>query len=254
MRFPWERRTLWCREQVKLAGLGDTSCGRSFALRPPEERCLRRTFPGGTVRTISWSRPAQVLGHGDGDADPRLVHPDQDRFGPSRIPSFSARHKRIEQLRGDSGKNPRGGAIDRSLRSRGAIPGPRLTGTSAPDTESGATMVVRERFSYKAIHDVLSGLLEHGLHAKRVNSLCDATLGVLHRGSRAVCTIGQGLAAARSLKPKHAIKQSLPPRRRESTGCCPIQQSTSMISVPGRQQHRCNGQATDRLARPSLGD
>jgi hypothetical protein len=24
--------------------------------------------------------------------------------------------------------------------------------------------------------------------------------------------------------------------------------------VPGRQQHRCNGQATDRLARPSLGD
>ena len=49
---------LSCREQVKLAGLGDTSCGRSFALCPPEERCLRRTFPGGTVRTISRSRPA----------------------------------------------------------------------------------------------------------------------------------------------------------------------------------------------------
>jgi hypothetical protein len=68
-------------------------------------------------------------------------------------------------------------------------------------------MVVRERFSYKAIHDVLGGLLEHDLHAKRVNSLCDATLGVLRSGSLAVCTIGQGLAAARSLKPKHAIKQ-----------------------------------------------
>ena len=68
-------------------------------------------------------------------------------------------------------------------------------------------MVVRERFAYKAIHDVLSGLLEHDLHAKRVNSLCDATLGVLRSGSLAVCTIGQGLAAARSLKPKHAIKQ-----------------------------------------------
>jgi len=46
-----------CREQVKLAGLGDTSCGRSFALCPAEERCLRRAFPGGTVRTISRSRP-----------------------------------------------------------------------------------------------------------------------------------------------------------------------------------------------------
>ena len=41
-------------------------------------------------------------------------------------------------------------------------------------------MVIRERFSYKAIHDVLGGLLEQDLHAKRVNSLCDATLGVLH--------------------------------------------------------------------------
>ena len=68
-------------------------------------------------------------------------------------------------------------------------------------------MAVRERFSYQAIHDVLSGLLEQDLHAKRVNSLCDATLGMLHSGSLAICTIGQGLAAARSLKPKHAIKQ-----------------------------------------------
>ena len=68
-------------------------------------------------------------------------------------------------------------------------------------------MVVRERFSHKAIHEVLVGLLEQDLHAKRVHSLCDATLGVLRSGSLAICTIGQGLAAARSLKPKHAIKQ-----------------------------------------------
>ena len=57
-------------------------------------------------------------------------------------------------------------------------------------------MVIRERFSYQAIHDVLNGLLKQDVHAKRVNSLCDATLGVLHSGSLAVCTIGQGLAAA----------------------------------------------------------
>src|SRR5471030_2787423 len=31
---------------------------RSFPLCPPEERCLRLTFPGETVRTISRSRPA----------------------------------------------------------------------------------------------------------------------------------------------------------------------------------------------------
>ena len=68
-------------------------------------------------------------------------------------------------------------------------------------------MVVRERFSYRAIHDVLSGVLEQDLHAKRVTSLCDATFGLLHSGSLAICAIGQGLAAARSLKIKHAIKQ-----------------------------------------------
>jgi hypothetical protein len=68
-------------------------------------------------------------------------------------------------------------------------------------------MVIRERFSYKGIRQVLGGLLGEDLHAKRVNSLCDATLGVLHSGSLAICAIGQGLAAARSLKPKHAIKQ-----------------------------------------------
>jgi hypothetical protein len=68
-------------------------------------------------------------------------------------------------------------------------------------------MVIRERFSYKGIRQVLGGLLGEDLHAKRVNSLCDATLGVLHSGSLAICAIGQDLAAARSLKPKHAIKQ-----------------------------------------------
>jgi hypothetical protein len=47
-----------CRERINLAGLGDTSCGRSFSLCPAEERCLRRRFPGETVRTISRSRPA----------------------------------------------------------------------------------------------------------------------------------------------------------------------------------------------------
>jgi hypothetical protein len=31
-----------CREQIKLAGLANTSCGRSFSLCPAEARCLRR--------------------------------------------------------------------------------------------------------------------------------------------------------------------------------------------------------------------
>ena len=89
-----------------------------------------------------------------------------------------------------------------------AIPRRYTTGESAPGSlESGNAMVIRQRFSFQEVRDVLGGLLEQDLHAKRVTSLCNATLGVLHSASLAVCAIGQGLAAARSLKLKHAVKQ-----------------------------------------------
>ena len=68
-------------------------------------------------------------------------------------------------------------------------------------------MVVRKQFSFQGVRDVLGSLLDQDLHAKRVESLCNATLGVMHSGSLAVCAIGQGLAAARSVKYKHAVKQ-----------------------------------------------
>jgi Transposase DDE domain len=69
-------------------------------------------------------------------------------------------------------------------------------------------MVVREqRFSFNQVRQVLGGVLGDDVHAKRVDSLCGATLGVLHSASLAVCTVGQGLAAARGLNPKHATKQ-----------------------------------------------
>ena len=68
-------------------------------------------------------------------------------------------------------------------------------------------MVIRERFSFNEVRHVLGGVLDQYCHAKRIDSLCDATLGVLHSASLAVCTIGQGLATARGLNPKHATKQ-----------------------------------------------
>ena len=72
-------------------------------------------------------------------------------------------------------------------------------------------MVIREqreqRFSSDQVRQVLGHVLGDDLHAKRVASLSDATLGVLRSSSVAVCAIGQGLAAARGLKPKHATKQ-----------------------------------------------
>jgi Transposase DDE domain len=45
------------------------------------------------------------------------------------------------------------------------------------------------------------------LHAKRIESLAGATLGVMQSASLAVAVIGQALAQARGLVTKHAIKQ-----------------------------------------------
>lgn len=50
-------------------------------------------------------------------------------------------------------------------------------------------------------------LYGHDLHAKRVESLAGATLGVMTGASLAVATIGQALAQARGLVTKHAVKQ-----------------------------------------------
>lgn len=57
------------------------------------------------------------------------------------------------------------------------------------------------------VHRFLDDLFDGDLHAKRVLSLANATLGVLRATSLAVAAIGQGLALARGLTPKHSIKQ-----------------------------------------------
>ena len=67
-----------------------------------------------------------------------------------------------------------------------------------PDTRS---------LSFGRIHRFLSDLFDGDMHAKRVLSLANATLGVIRTTSLAVHTIGLGLALARGLVTKHAIKQ-----------------------------------------------
>ena len=60
---------------------------------------------------------------------------------------------------------------------------------------------------FPQVNRFLENLFDGDLHAKRVLSLANATLGVVRTASLAVNTIGQGLALARGLVTKHAIKQ-----------------------------------------------
>lgn len=70
-----------------------------------------------------------------------------------------------------------------------------------------ATASLRDGGRLKDIHAFIDELYGHDLHAKRVDSLAAATLGVMTGASLAVAMIGQALAQARGLLTKHAIKQ-----------------------------------------------
>src|SRR3954452_4924174 len=66
---------------------------------------------------------------------------------------------------------------------------------------------VRKGITFKVTHRFLCGLFGEDVHAKRISSLANATLGVISTASLAVNTIGQGLALARGRMTKHAVKQ-----------------------------------------------
>ena len=68
-------------------------------------------------------------------------------------------------------------------------------------------VALREDITLKTTHQFLTALFSEDIHAKRVYSLANATLGVISTASLAVNTIGQGLALARGRLPKHTIKQ-----------------------------------------------
>ena len=57
------------------------------------------------------------------------------------------------------------------------------------------------------IRGFIGGLYGPDLHAKRIDALAGATLGVMTGASLAVAMIGQALAQARGLVTKHAVKQ-----------------------------------------------
>ena len=68
-------------------------------------------------------------------------------------------------------------------------------------------MTQNKGITLKTTHQFLNVLFGGDVHAKRIYSLANATLGVISTASLAVNTIGQGLALARGRLPKHTIKQ-----------------------------------------------
>jgi len=63
-----------------------------------------------------------------------------------------------------------------------------------------------QTLGFTQVHRSLTGLCDGDMHAKRVLSLANATLGVIRTASLPVNTIGQGLTLARGLVTQDAIK------------------------------------------------
>jgi len=64
-----------------------------------------------------------------------------------------------------------------------------------------------KKIGLEGVRKFLESLFGEDVHAMRVLSMANATLGVLCSASLALHAIGQGLAHARGLMTKHAVKQ-----------------------------------------------
>src|SRR3954463_13406346 len=65
----------------------------------------------------------------------------------------------------------------------------------------------RGLMQFQDVRSFLDSVLSEDIHAKRVDSLANAALGVMTGASLAVAMIGRSLAQARGLLTKHAVKQ-----------------------------------------------
>lgn len=65
----------------------------------------------------------------------------------------------------------------------------------------------RSAVKFKDVESFVHSIFSEDLHAKRVLSLANATMGVIAAGALGVHAIGRGLAAAKGLVERHATKQ-----------------------------------------------
>jgi hypothetical protein len=80
--------------------------------------------------------------------------------------------------------------------------------TMKPESKTSRKKTVPSaRLPPKQVRQFLDDLFAEDLHAKRVLSLSQGVVGVLHAAAAGIHAIGQGLAAAMGTQPKHAIKQ-----------------------------------------------
>jgi hypothetical protein len=82
------------------------------------------------------------------------------------------------------------------------VPAPRVQAKASPRRRVAQPLLAPDH-----VHEFVDNLLGEDFHAKRVLSLANGVVGVIHAAALAVHFIGEGLAAAMGTDPKHAVKQ-----------------------------------------------
>jgi len=83
-----------------------------------------------------------------------------------------------------------------------------ISASPAPDNNARLRKpLAKSRLRPADIHRFVEKLVGDDMHAKRVLSLGNALTGTIHAATLGVHAIGQGLASAQGLNPKHAVKQ-----------------------------------------------
>ena len=72
---------------------------------------------------------------------------------------------------------------------------------------AAASLARRPAIPVERVLEYLTTLFGEDLHAKRILSMAHATVGVVAAGVLGITAIGKGMAAARGVKTKHAVKQ-----------------------------------------------
>ena len=79
--------------------------------------------------------------------------------------------------------------------------------TPIPPATSSKRLAATPQLSPTRVREVVSEILSDDVHATRVLSFANGVVGVLHAAALGIHAIGQGLASAMGLDPKHATKQ-----------------------------------------------
>ncbi len=102
----------------------------------------------------------------------------------------------------------------------------------------------RNIFSFPKVHKYIQNIFAEDIHAKRVESIANATVGVMTSASLAIHLIGHGLAEAKGLNFFYPCSKSVRISFDELSNC---QEATAILEIFGLKNIECPGAPKEKI-------